>query len=67
MLYNTASHSSQLLNRIFRAIGIPVDMIYLDLSKAFDSVPYERLILEFRAYGIQGNILEQTVVIKSNQ
>ena len=38
--------------------GIPVDIVYLDFSKAFDSVPHERLLLRLKAYGIQGNILE---------
>ena len=38
--------------------GVPVDVIYLDFSKAFDSVLHERLLLKLRAYGIHGNILE---------
>jgi len=33
-------------------------VIYLDFSKAFDSVLHERLLLKLRAYGIHGNILE---------
>ena len=38
--------------------GIPVDIIYLDFRKAFDSVPHERLLTKLKAYGISGNILE---------
>ncbi len=37
--------------------GIPVDVIYLDLSKAFDTVPHKRLIAKIKAHGIEGNIL----------
>jgi hypothetical protein len=38
--------------------GKPVDVIYLDFSKAFDKVPHERLFRKLLAHGIGGKILE---------
>ena len=32
--------------------GLPVDVVYLDLFKAFDKVPHNRLINQIKAYGI---------------
>ena len=39
-------------------LGLPWDAIYTDFSKAFDSVPHERLLKKCEAYGIKGNLLK---------
>ena len=35
----------------------PVDVVYLDFAKAFDSVPHERLLRKLSAYDIRGHLL----------
>jgi len=37
--------------------GCPVDIIYLDFSKAFDKVPHKRLAIKLEAHGIGGEVL----------
>ena len=37
--------------------GKPVDIIYLDLCKAFDKVPFKRLLLSVKKLGVKGRIL----------
>ena len=36
--------------------GMPVDKIYLDFAKAFDSVLHKRLLKKVEAYGITGKV-----------
>ena len=37
--------------------GSPVDIIYLDFTKAFDKVPHQRLLLKLKARGIGNGMI----------
>ena len=45
----------------------PVDTIYLDFSKAFDTVPHERLLSKLFNLGVQGKTLEWIKCFLSNR
>jgi len=38
--------------------SIPVDVVFLDYAKAFDTVPHKRLIRQVQSFGIEGTILK---------
>jgi len=40
--------------------GNSLDVLYLDFSKAFDTVPHQRLLKKLEAHGIKGTILRWT-------
>ena len=37
--------------------GSPVDIIYLDLKKAFDKVAHQRLLLKLKVHGIGNSMI----------
>ena len=47
--------------------NVPVDIMYLDFRKAFDTVPHVRLINKLKAYGIEGNLLLWIASFLSNR
>jgi len=47
--------------------GYPVDVIYLDFAKAFDTVPHRRLLLKLERYGLKGKLLKWIESFLSNR
>ena len=46
---------------------VPVDTVFLDFRKAFDSVPHKRLLLKLEKLGISGNVLKWIENFLSNR
>ena len=47
--------------------GNDVNIIYLDLCKAFDKVPYRRLLIKLQDFGIEGKLFEWIKDFLSNR
>ena len=47
--------------------GVPIDVVYMDLQKAFDTVPHKRLLYKIKYYGIIGNLLTWIIGFLSNR
>ena len=47
--------------------GVPVNVIYMDLQKAFDTVPHKCLLYKIEYYGITGNLLRWIARFLSNR
>ena len=47
--------------------GIPIDVVYLDFTKAFDSVPHKRLLVKLQAHGITGKLLNWIKIFLSGR
>ena len=46
--------------------GNDVDIVYLDVCKAFDCVPHQCILFKLKAYGISGNVLNWIMDFLSN-
>ena len=58
--YSTETQLLVTLQDLFKSFdqNIQVDVAILDISKAFDTVPHDKLLLKIDLYGIQGNTLK---------
>ena len=56
--YSCETQPISVVERISRNLGLGfhTDVLLLDFSKAFDSVPHQRLLMKLRNYDISGNL-----------
>ena len=47
--------------------GLVVDACYIDVKKAFDTVPHQRLLKKLHSYGIQGDVLRWIAAFLENR
>ena len=47
--------------------GVPVDVVYMDLQKGFDTMPHKRLLYKIKYYGTTGNLLRWIAEFLSNR
>ena len=47
--------------------NIPIDILYLDYAKAFDTVPHQRLLNQVESFGITGKTLQWIRSFLSNR
>jgi hypothetical protein len=51
------SSFQEIVSLPYKNRGFSVDVVYLDIAKAFDRVPHQRLFLKFKAIGLSGCLL----------
>jgi hypothetical protein len=49
------------------ALKKPVDVVFIDFAKAFDTVPHKRLMHKLAAYGIKGSLLDWVCSFLNNR
>ena len=66
---STTTNLLEALNVITEAQmhGIPLDVLFLDYQKAFDTVPHQRLLLQAESFGIRGKVLNWIKAFLSNR
>lgn len=66
---STTTNLLEALNIWSEAImhGIPIDILFLDYSKAFDTVPHRRLLKQVESFGVHGSALAWIESFLSNR
>jgi len=60
--YSCATNLLTFLETVTACIDnkVNIDTVYLDLAKAFDKVPHQRLLLKLKAHGVDGLVCNST-------